>query len=513
MFEHRAFGRLRPPTADQLARYAANHHLTVGDEDREVLGAAVAGLLAGFDRIEELDDGAVPVRHHRRDPGGPPRPGDDPFNAFVRLCRVEGASSGRLAGKRVAVKDCIAVAGVPMTNGGRRQPVFTPDEDAVVVERILDEGAVVVGKANLEDMALGLGEGSYFGASRNPVNPRFSTGGSSSGSAAAVAGGLADMALGTDDAGSVRIPAAWCGIVGMKATHGLVPTYGMAYFDPSLDHIGPMTLSVADNALLLDVIAGPDWRDATSAGARVPGSYSAAIGEPVGGLRVGVVQEAVDSPLLTDEIADSFARACSQLESVGCEVERVSVPLWPDALTILLAVMLGGLHASAATCGQGAGHRGRMSVAATAANAAQARLSADDFPPFMKAVLLSGDYLKDVHLGVHFAMAQNLRLALARQVDEALSAVHVLMTPTTPNPPFELLDRPAGAGEMLARMHGTAAANTCPLDLSGHPAITVPCGIGDHDLPIGLQIVGRPFDEATVYRCAHAFEAKALGVA
>src|SRR6185437_7885891 len=221
MFDHRAFGRVRPPTAEQLTRYATAHRLDLDDDERAVMAGAVAGLMAGFDRIDELDDGAEASRHPVRDPGGPPPAGEDPFNAFIRLCRVEGSPSGRLAGCRVAVKDCIAVAGVPMTNGGRRQPVWTPDEDAIVVERILDEGAVVVGKANLEDMALGLGEGSAFGAARNPLNPRFSTGGSSSGSAAAVAGGAADMALGTDDAGSVRIPAAWCGIVGMKATYGL----------------------------------------------------------------------------------------------------------------------------------------------------------------------------------------------------------------------------------------------------------------------------------------------------
>ncbi|HVX19779.1 MAG TPA: amidase family protein [Acidimicrobiales bacterium] len=512
MFVHRASGRLRPPTAGQLARYADRHGLDLDDEDRAVLAGAVAGLLAGFDRVEEMEEGEVVTRHQVRDPGGPPPAGEDPFNAFIRLCRVEGSASGRLAGRRVAVKDCIAVAGVPMTNAGRRQPVWTPDEDAVVVERMLDEGAVVVGKANLEDMALGLGEGSYFGAARNPLNPRFSTGGSSSGSAAAVAGGLADMALGTDDAGSVRIPAAWCGIVGMKATYGLVPTYGMAYFDPSLDHIGPMTLSVADNALLLDVIAGADWRDRVSRDAGPVGGYTAALGHPVDGLRVGVVREAVDSPLLTDEIGRSFDRACRQMEALGCRVQPVSIPLWPDALTVLLAVMVGGLHASAATFGQGAGHRGRMSVGATAVNAVHSRLAAGDFPPFMKAVLLAGDHLRDQYLGVHFAMAQNLRLALTRQVDAALARVDVLVTPTTPNPPFELLDRPAGAGEMLERMHGTAAANTCPLDLTGHPALTLPCGVGEHDLPIGLQIVGRWFDEATVYRCAHAFEAKELGV-
>ncbi|HEX3948196.1 MAG TPA: amidase family protein [Acidimicrobiales bacterium] len=512
MFEHRAYGRLRPPTGGQLERYAARHHLDLTEEDRAVFAGAVAGFLAGFDRLEELDGPVVGSPHHLRDPGGPPSAGEDPFNAFTRLCRVEGAPSGRLAGRRLAVKDCIAVAGVPMTNGGRRQPVFVPTEDAVVVERALDEGAVVVGKTNLEDMALGLGEGSYFGAARNPMNPRFSTGGSSSGSAAAVAGGLADMALGTDDAGSVRLPAAWCGIVGMKATHGLVPTYGMAYFDPSLDHIGPMTSSVADNALLLEVLAGPDWRDQSARVDRPPVRYTEMAGRPVGSLRAGVLQEAVDSPILTEEIGESFTRARSQLESLGCVVEPVHVPLWPEALAIELAVMAGGLHAMVATYGQGSGHWGRMSVEATAANAAQLRLAADDLPPFMKAVLLSTEHLKEAYLGVHFAMAQNLRAALARQIDEALSTVDVLITPTCPTPPFELLDRPAGAGEMLGRMFGEAAANTCPLDLSGHPAITVPCGIGAHDLPIGLQIVGRRFDEATVYRTAFAFEARQLGV-
>jgi Asp-tRNA(Asn)/Glu-tRNA(Gln) amidotransferase A subunit family amidase len=164
----------------------------------------------------------------------------------IRFCEVRGALDGPLAGRRLSVKDCIAVAGVQMTNGVRRLPAAVPTEDAVVIERLLDAGVVITAKTNLEDMGLGLGEGSAFGASRNPRNPRFSTGGSSSGSGAAVASGLVDIALGADEAGSVRIPSAWCGLVGMKATHGLVPSYGMTYMDHTIDHIGPMTTTVAD---------------------------------------------------------------------------------------------------------------------------------------------------------------------------------------------------------------------------------------------------------------------------
>jgi amidase len=504
----RATGRLRGPTAEQVAEYARRHRMTLDAAGAERMAAAVAAGLATFDRIDELDAPSVGVRHRHRDPGRPPVAGEDPFNAVVRFCEVRGAEDGPLAGRTVGVKDCISVAGVPTSNGGRRLPYGVPTEDAVVVERLLDAGATITMKTNMEDLALGLGEGSFFGAARNPIDPRFSTGGSSSGSGAAVAAGMVDLALGADEGGSVRIPAAWCGLVGMKATHGLVPSYGLSYMDHTLDHIGPITRTVADNALMLEVLAGHDWRDPQWVRARpARGAYGAASAHGVEGMRIGVLDEGLGPAGATPDVLEAFGAAIDRLAGLGAVVERVSAPLWREAGVIEGATLLFGLHAMHVSGGQGSGHLGRVDVDLLAASAAQARLGADDLPPSLRHVLVTVEHLREAYLGVHFGRAQNLRLELRRQVDEALADVDLLVTPTTPAVPFELLDRPAADGELARRSGAQALANTCPLDLTGHPALTVPCGTGEHGLPVGLQIVGRHFDEERVYRAAFAYEA------
>jgi amidase len=360
----------------------------------------------------------------------------------------------------------------------------------------------------MEDLALGLGEGSFFGAARNPHNPAYSTGGSSSGSGAAVASGMVDMALGADEGGSVRIPAAWCGLVGMKATHGLVPSYGLSYMDHTIDHIGPITNSVADNALLLEVIAGEDWRDPQWArGIPAPGDYQGAAGCGVEGMRVGVVAESLEPSGCTPGVLVAFDGARKTLEALGVEVTTVSVPLWVDAQAILMGTLFFGLHAMVGSGGQGYGHLGRIDVGALAATTAQNRLGANDLPPMLQRGLITVDYLKDAYLGLHFGRAQNLRLELRRQIEQALGGVDLLITPTTATPPFELLDRRAELSEMATRPAAGAVVNTCPLDLSGHPALTVPSGTAEDDLPVGLQIIGARFAEEQVYRAGFAFEA------
>jgi amidase len=511
VFPRRAVGYLRPPTSEQVGEYAARHHLRPTPDELKDLHSQVAASIEGFTRIEELEQAPPALRHVYRDPGRPPRLDEDPYNAFIRFCEVRGAAEGRLAGKTVGVKDCIAVAGVPLTNGGRRTPAVVPIEDAVVVERLLDAGAVITGKTNLEDLALGLGEGSAFGAARNPVNPKYSTGGSSSGSGAAVAAGMVDMALGADEGGSVRIPSAWCGLVGMKATHGLVPSYGLTYMDHTIDHIGPMTRTVADNALMLEVIAGSDWRDPQWVrSAPAPGAYRSTAELGVAGLRVGVIKEALEPSGCTPDVLESFDKAVSVLSGLGAAVVAdVSVPLWVDAAYVGLAVVGLGLYGMAITHGMGFGHLGRVDPLVTAGWAAQTMLQADDLPPMLKSTLVTTDYILDHYQGVPLAKAQNLRLELRRQLMAVMADVDVLVTPTTARVAFELLDRRARPGEMTRRMEAGmgAVANTMQLDLSGHPALTVPCGAGEHGLPLGLQVIAPHFAEDRCYQVGFAFEA------
>jgi amidase len=311
----------------------------------------------------------------------------------------------------------------------RRTPAVVPTEDAVVVERLLGAGAVITGKTNLDDLAFG--GGSAFGGCRNPRNPNYSTGGSSSGSGAAVAAGMVDLALGGDEGGSIRIPSAWCGLVGMNATHGLVPSYGMAYMDHTIDHIGPMTQTVTDNARMLEVIAGSDWRDPQWVRATPsPGQYLGAAKAGVSGLRIGVVPEALEPSGCTPDVLAAFEKSLSVLSRLGANiVEDPSIPLWTEAPHIGFAVLALGLYGMAVTHGVGFGHLGRVDPVVTAAWAAQTRLQGDDLPPLIKSTLVLTEYMLDHYQAVPFARAQNLRLELKRQVMAALAGVDVLVTP------------------------------------------------------------------------------------
>jgi amidase len=323
------------------------------------------------------------------------------------------------------------------------------------------------------------------------------------------------MALGADEGGSVRIPAAWCGLVGMKATHGLVPSYGMTYMDHTLDHIGPITKTVADNARMLGVIAGHDWRDPQWV-RTAPSSadYLAASGLGASGLRVGVIPESLEPSGCTPDVLSSFDKALSVLSGLGATiVEQVSVPLWVDARTIEMGALGLGLYGMAVSNGIGFGHMGRVDPIVTASWAAQAFGQADDLPPSLKSILVATDYLLEHYQGVPIAKAHNLRLTLRRQLMAALSEVDLLVTPTTAHVAFELLDRRAEPGEMAARGRESlgAVANTMQLDLTGHPALTVPCGTGEHDLPLGLQIIGPHFAEERCYQAGFALEAALAG--
>jgi amidase len=321
---------------------------------------------------------------------------------------------------------------------------------------------------------------------------------------------MVDMALGADEGGSVRTPAAWCGLVGMKATHGLVPSYGLTYMDHTIDHIGPMTKTVAENARVLEIIAGADWRDPQWVRAHPsPGSYLATDDLGVSGLRVGLVREALEPSGCTDDVLSAFDDAVSILSGLGATiVTDVSVPLWVDALVFGGYVIGLGLYAMAISHGMGFGHLGRIDPVVTAGRAAQDLLQADDLPPILKATLITTDYVLEHYQGVPLVKAHNLRLELRRQVMAALADVDVLVTPTTAQGAFELLDRRAQPGEMAARLGKamSAVANTMQLDLSGHPALTVPCGTGAHGLPVGLQIIAPHFAEARCYQVAFAFE-------
>jgi amidase len=509
---NREFGQVRPPTSAQLQQYGARHHFQLDDGLAADLVPVIAGMLELFDQIDELPQPPQPATAFpARETGREPRGEEDPFNAFIRFCRVEGAVDGPLAGLTAAIKDCIAVAGLPTTNGSRMLPTVVATEDAVVVERLLGAGATIVGKTNMEDMAMGIGEASAYGPARNPAKPSHGTGGSSSGSGAAVAAGMVDFALGADEAGSVRIPAAWCGLVGMKATHGLVPSYGLTYMDHTLDHIGPLTRTVELNARVLQVMAGADWRDPQWVRSLAePADYTAALGQGVAGQRFAVVEESLEPIGSTPDVLAAFGDAVGALEAAGAVIDRVSVPLWPAAWPIEMGVLSFSLRAMSDSGGAGYFHKGRIDVTTAATMAAQTRTSYNDLAILSRLMLLACEHMREEYLGVHYAKAQNLRIELGNQVEAALAGRTALLTPTTPTVATELGTGRQSLLEMLPRIAGSSVLNTCALDLTGHPGLTVPAGADPQGLPVGIQFIGRHFDESALYQAGAVVEAAGL---
>lgn len=500
----RNLGHLRPPSPDDVRRLGDEHFLGLTERESASLAAAAAGMLELLDTVEEMPGPDLPLLASR-DRGRASGPEDDPFNAFVRVLSIAGAVNGPLAGRAVAIKDSIAIAGVPMSNGSRTYAA-TPDHDAVVVERILAAGGTIVGTTNLDDFSgSGLGVTSVHGPPRNPLDPRRSCGGSSGGSAAAVAGGLADLALGVDGGGSVRMPAAQCGLVGVKATHGLVPTFGLASMDHTLDAIGPIARDVRGAALLLSVIAGEDWRDPQWARGVQVEDYVDGVGETAEGLRVGVIEEALDPALCQPAVLAGVGAAADALAASGAAVERVSIPEWRAGFAIWLGILLGGLPATLRANGVPYGSHGLVDVGRVHAAGLVRRLEAGLLPPTLKIALLLHAHLDERYHQVPLARAQNQRVLLRRLLETVLGRYDVLLAPTTPRVAAVLPEGRLTDEEAMALMV-SETVHAAPLNATGHPAVAVPSGRDGDGMPTSVQVIAGLWRERIALRAAAAIE-------
>ena len=424
------------------------------------------------------------------------------LNAFVTREGIEPDGDGSLSGRTVAVKDNISTEGVRTTCGSEMLADYVPPYDATVVERLKRAGATVVGKTNMDEFGMGTTtETSAFGPTENPAAPGRVPGGSSGGSAAAVAAGEADLALGTDTGGSIRCPAAFCGVVGIKPTYGLVSRYGLVAYANSLEQIGPIAPTVEGAAELLEVIAGPDDRDATTREPDGPRTddgtpdYASAADGDVDGLDVGVVTELVEG---ADEgVVETFESAVDELESRGATVHEVSLPSVETAVQAYYVIAMSEASSNLARFdgvryGVSGGYDGDW-------NETFARSRERGFGAEVKRRILLGTYA--LSAGYHekyYAKAQDARAWVKRDFEEAFEDVDVVASPTMPVPPFEM-------GESLddpLRMY-LADANTVPVNLANLPAISVPAGETD-GLPVGLQLVGPAFGERTLVRAGSA---------
>jgi amidase len=494
----------RPTEADIDA--AAKHFGFHLDADAQRHFTALVGAtMTSYDVVDQLYDEVarpqIPERAYQF-----PSPGDNPLGAWYVTTGITSGAEGSLSGRRVAIKDNISVAGVPMMNGSRTVEGFIPGRDATVVERLLDAGVIVAGKSVCEELCC---SGSSFtsasGPVRNPWDTTREAGGSSSGSAALVAAGEVELALGGDQGGSVRIPASLCGIVGLKPTYGLVPYTGAFPIERTIDHLGPLTRTVADAALMLTVLAGPDGRDPRQ-GPEVPAvDYRAALTGDVVGLRVGLVSEGFGQPGALAKVDELVRSAAQRFTEIGCTVGEISVPWHRHALHVFAVIFTdGSTYQMLDGNGYGLGADGLYDPELMAHFATQRAVMADQFAVTIKATALAGHYGLNRLGGVSYAKARNLLPHVRAAYDAALAQYDVLVLPTVPGTADTL---PAGSPADLALLERALgkALNTAPLDITGHPAISVPAGLVD-GLPVGMMIVGKRFDDAAVLKVADAFE-------
>ena len=495
MFEKPGIPELRR-AAQQLGMNPSDDYLRAVDE--------IAGPLAqAYMALDAMPDELPPVKYPRG-PGRRPQRDENKYGAWYVKTSIKGRPDGKLAGRRIALKDNICLAGVPMMIGADILEGYVPDIDATIVERILDAGGEIAGKAVCEYYCVSGGSHtSSTGPVQNPRKAGYSAGGSSSGSAALVAGGEVDMAIGGDQAGSIRIPASFCGIVGLKPTFGLVPYTGIAPLEITIDTCGPMTANVRDNALLLEVIAGPDGIDSRQRGVAA-GRYTDALDGGVAGLRIGVLREGFGHANSEPDVDARVRDAARRFAALGAKVEDVSVPAHTDGFPVWAAIR------GDAACvtllemnGAGINHEG-LYVTSLLDHAMGWRSRADEFADTIKIASIFSKYTLDRYGGHYYAKAQNIRRRLRAAYDAALAAHDILLLPTTPMKATPI-PKPGATPQEITRRSWEATRNTCPFNVTGHPAISVPCGMAD-DRPIGLMLVARAYDEATVYRAAAAFE-------
>ena len=436
---------------------------------------------------------------------------DDRVGAFVTVTADEALDQARQADRRIADGDAVPLTGVPVqlkdnmctrgtrtTCSSRMLQSYVPPYDATVVARLRQEGAVIVGKGNLDEFAMGSStENSAFFPTRNPWDLDRVPGGSSGGPAAAVAAGECVFSLGSDTGGSIRQPAALCGVVGLKPTYGLVSRYGLVAFASSLDQIGPLTGDVTDSALVLNAIAGHDNRDSTSIDYEAP-DYTRALEAGVEGMRIGVPKEYFVEGLQPG-VEEAVRTAIGVLEELGARVEETSLPHTGHALAVYY--IIAPSEASANLARYDGVKYGYSAPEAAGMWDALDRTRQDGFGPEVKRRIMLGTYaLSAGYYDAYYLKAQRVRTLIAQEFREAFEEFDALVTPTSPSVAFKLGEKTADPVQMYLN-----DVLTMPANIAGIPAISLPAGLAD-GLPVGLQLLAAPLREETLFRAAYAYE-------
>jgi len=393
---------------------------------------------------------------------------------------LKGKYRGPLHGIPFGLKDLYYVKGIRNTSGSKLYDHFIPQYDSTVAFKLKEAGAILLGKLNLHPFAYGTtGENEEYGHMHNPWNLHLIAGGSSGGNGSSVASGECPFAMGSDTGGSIRIPASLCGIVGLKPTYGRVSRYGIVPLAWSQDHAGPMARTVEDCALIMNIISGHDSQDPTSAHLPVP-DYTQALKKEIKGIRLGVIKEALELPI-ESYVKESFWKAVDQLTDLEAIISEVSLPTYHYGSSIASIIQM---------------------AEATAYHSELIRKhGAQIFPP-VRLRLESGIFIS----ATDYIQAERARTLFYRQSLELFKTVDLLLTPTLPTTAFPIGTTSLKIGEQKVNVVSLLTQYTRPFNLNGFPAITIPCGFSENQLPIGLQIIGRPFDEETVLRTAYAYQ-------
>ena len=468
-----------------LTIHELRHELRRGDLTSTQLTQAL------FDRIEDTDG---------------------KIGSYLTLCRDRGMAEARAADERLAnggasspllgiplaLKDVLLTEDVPTTCASRILQGFTPPFDATAVRRLREAGAVLLGKTNMDEFAMGSStENSGFSLTRNPWDPDRVPGGSSGGSAAAVAADQCVAALGTDTGGSIRQPAAFCGVVGLKPTYGRVSRFGVVAYASSLDQVGPITRDVSDCALVLQAIAGHDPADSTSVDAPVP-DYASELSRGASGLRVGVPGEYFAAGI-QPEVEQAVRQGVREIEKAGAAVVEVSLPRTGYAVAAYYVIATAEASSNLARYD---GMRYGPRAQAEDLTSTYTKSRSQGFGPEVKRRILLGAYVLSAgYYDAYYLKAQKARTLVRQDFESALRQCDAIVAPTTPTTAFKIEEMT----EDPLRMY-LSDIFTVPANLAGLPALSLPCGFDRIGLPIGMQIIGRPFDEATVLRLGHAFE-------
>ena len=491
------------PSKTDIEEIVADFNMSLSAQEIDAFHKVMQETIDQYSKIDQMEDNIPEVKYPERSYQQVDEK-DNQYNAWYLKTEIKGSETGALQGKTVAIKDNVCVANIPMMNGSSTLEGYVPDLDATIITRLLDAGASIVGKSHCECFCLSGGSHTNStGFVHNPHKHGYSAGGSSSGSGALVGGKEVDIAIGGDQGGSIRIPASYSGCYGMKPTHGLVPYSGIMPIETTIDHTGPMTQNVLDNAKTLEAISGIDGLDPRQYRVNTE-LYSEFVDIGCSGLKIGVLKEGFGKSNSEKDVDKKVQEASKIFSKMGAQVSEVSIPWHNKGPSIWTPIALDGLtNQMMSGNGMGTGWKGLYTNSLLDFHS-QWINRADQLSDTLKISMFIGQYYLKNHAGFYYAKAQNLARKLTKEYDDALKNFDLLLMPTLPLKATPLPAEGAPLQECCDRAF-EMLSNTCPFDVSGHPAMSIPCGFSE-GLPVGMMLVANHFAESKIYQAAGAFE-------